>query len=45
MSIFTSRELEFLAGLRRSWRRLYRNELARLLEQDDTPYDARQRSS
>ena len=43
MSIFTSRELEFLAGLRRGWQRLYRNELARLLK-DDTPHDARPRS-
>jgi hypothetical protein len=34
MPIFTSRELEFLAGLSRGWRRLYRNELARLLNAD-----------
>jgi len=36
MSIFTGRELEFLASLRTSWRRLYWNELARLLKEDDT---------
>jgi hypothetical protein len=42
MSIFTSRELEFLAGLRKGWRRLYWNELARLLREDDAPHDARQ---
>jgi hypothetical protein len=31
MSILTDRELEFLAGLNRSWSRLYWNELALLL--------------
>jgi hypothetical protein len=31
MSIFTDRELEFLAGLNTSWSRLYWNELALLL--------------
>jgi hypothetical protein len=41
MSIFTGRELEFLASLRTSWRRLYWNELARLLKEDDNPCDAR----
>jgi hypothetical protein len=35
MSIFTSRELEFLASLNASWRRLYWNELVRLLKDDD----------
>lgn len=42
MPIFTSRELEFLAGLSRGWRRLYRNELARLLKEDDMMHDGRQ---
>jgi hypothetical protein len=41
MSIFTARELEFLASLKTSWRRLYWNELARLLKEDDNPCDAR----
>ena len=41
MSIFTGRELEFLASLTTSWRRLYWNELARLLKEDDNPRDAR----
>jgi hypothetical protein len=44
MSIFTSHELEFLASLRRDWRRLYWNELARLLKDDDHLCDARQPS-
>jgi hypothetical protein len=35
MSIFTSRELEFLASLNASWRRLYWNELVRLLKDGD----------
>jgi hypothetical protein len=35
MSIFTGRELEFLASLNASWRRLYWNELVRLLKDDD----------
>jgi hypothetical protein len=35
MSILTGRELEFLASLRTSWSRLYWNELARLLKEDD----------
>lgn len=39
MSIFTGRELEFLASLRTSWRRLYCNELARLLKEGDNPCD------
>jgi hypothetical protein len=41
MSIFTGRELEFLASLKTSWRRLYWNELARLLKEDDNACDAR----
>jgi hypothetical protein len=45
MSIFTSRELEFLAGLRRGWQRLYWNELARLLKENDQTHDARQPSA
>jgi hypothetical protein len=36
MSIFTDRELEFLAGLNRSWSRLYWNELALLLKENTT---------
>ena len=44
MSIFTSRELEFLADLRQGWRRLYWSELARLLKEDDKPHDAPQLS-
>ena len=32
MSTFTGSELEFLAGLNRSWWRLYWSELARLLK-------------
>jgi hypothetical protein len=35
MSILTGRELEFLASLRTGWSRLYWNELARLLKEDD----------
>jgi hypothetical protein len=36
MSIFTDRELEFLASLNaRWWRRLYWSELVRLLKDDD----------
>lgn len=41
MSILTARELEFLASLPTNWRRLYWNELAHLLKQDDNPCDAR----
>ena len=41
MSIPTVRELEFLASLRTIWRRLYCNELARLLKEDDNPRDGR----
>jgi len=40
MSIITSRELEFLASLRKSWDGLYRSELARLLKENDH-WDAR----
>ena len=39
MSIFTMRELEFLASLKTSWRRLYWNELARLLSENDNRSD------
>lgn len=35
MSTFTGSELEFLAGLNRSWWRLYWDELARLLRRED----------
>jgi hypothetical protein len=35
MSIFTDRELEFLYSLNTRWRRLYWNELARLLKEDE----------
>lgn len=41
MSLLTGHELEFLASLRINWRRLYCSELARLLNEDDTPCDAR----
>jgi hypothetical protein len=41
MTIFTQQELEFLASLRSEWRRLYRNELARLLNGDDKSSGAR----
>jgi hypothetical protein len=41
MSILTGRELEFLASLRTSWTRLYWNEFARLLKEEDNPCDAR----
>ena len=41
MSTFTGSELEFLAGLNRSWWRLYWNELARLLKGEGAPLDAR----
>jgi hypothetical protein len=34
MMIFTDRELEILATLRDDWERLYRNELARLLQEE-----------
>ena len=34
MVIFTDRELEILAMLRDNWERLYRNELARLLQEE-----------
>jgi len=40
MSMLTEREREFLASLSTSWRRLYRQELALLLQMDgaDCPY-------
>jgi len=41
MSILTSRELEFLVHLNTGWTRLYRNELVRLLKENDTRCDAR----
>ena len=41
MSILTGRELEFLASLNTGWTKLYRNELARLLKENDTRCDAR----
>jgi hypothetical protein len=41
MSILTGRELEFLSSLDASWSRLYRTELARLLQKDDDRCDAR----
>jgi hypothetical protein len=45
MSILTNRELEFLASLRTDWPRLYWNELARLLkEEDENPGDAGHRA-
>jgi hypothetical protein len=34
MVIFTDRELAFLVALRDNWERLYRNELARLLQEE-----------
>jgi hypothetical protein len=34
MVIFTDRELAFLATLKDNWERLYRNELARLLQEE-----------
>lgn len=34
MSLLTDRELEFLVTLRKSWERLYRRELVRLLKED-----------
>jgi hypothetical protein len=37
MSIFTSRELEFLARLETGWRELYLIEVARLLKEDRNP--------
>jgi hypothetical protein len=41
MSILTGRELEFLSSLDASWSRLYRTELARLLQTDDDRCEAR----
>ena len=42
MSIFTGRELEFLAGLNRSWWTLYWRELARLCSNKDAAPGAEQ---
>jgi hypothetical protein len=42
MSTFTGSELEFLAGLNKSWWRLYWRELARLLGGENAAFDARQ---
>jgi hypothetical protein len=44
MSIFTERELEFLATLRLGWRRFYCNELARLLKEDHSACDVGQQA-
>lgn len=41
MSLLTGHELEFLASLNTRWRRLYCNELARLLTMDDNQCDGR----
>jgi hypothetical protein len=41
MSILTERELEFLAGLRTSWRMLYWSEFVRLLNENDNRGDTR----
>jgi hypothetical protein len=41
MSILTASELEFLDGLNANWSRLYHNELARLLKEDDNRCGAR----
>jgi hypothetical protein len=40
MLILTDRELEFLASFNANWRRLYWNELARLLKEGDHRCDA-----
>jgi hypothetical protein len=42
MSTFTGSELEFLAGLNKSWWGLYWGEVARLLRGEDRVFDARQ---
>src|SRR5258707_10229656 len=41
VSLLTGHELEFLASLNTRWRRLYCNELERLLKGDDTRCDGR----
>ena len=41
MSVLTGRELEFLTSLNTRWTNLYGNELARLLQEDDTRCDGR----
>ncbi|HEY8334390.1 MAG TPA: hypothetical protein VIQ05_11425 [Tardiphaga sp.] len=38
MSIFTLRDLEFVASLKQSWSRLYVIELTRLVHELDEPY-------
>jgi hypothetical protein len=40
MLILTDRELEFLASFNANWRRLYWDELARLLKEGDRRCDA-----
>ena len=37
MCILTQREIEFLTGLQRRWRKLYWRELARLLTENAVP--------
>jgi hypothetical protein len=44
MSTFTGSELEFLAGLNRSWWRLYWRELARLLKGEDATFDSQHKT-
>jgi hypothetical protein len=44
MSIFTMRELEFVASLKQRWTNLYFNELTRLLRELDEPYLLRPRA-
>ena len=41
MSLLTGQELEFLASLNTRWRRLYCNELVRLLNVDGNQCDGR----
>ena len=38
MTVLTILELEFLAGLRLRWRKLYLDELARLLRENEETY-------
>jgi hypothetical protein len=40
MTMLTNRELDFLAGLRTSWTRLYCRELERLLQEDSDPEES-----
>jgi hypothetical protein len=44
MSIFTMRDLEFVASLKQRWANLYVNELTRLLRELDEPYLLRPRA-